>query len=174
MDLLKWNFFGHIWQPKGSLITSSNSLLFFITMSIKRSWLQNKNEYNFHKFFWEPTFYITHFQKHFFHGLFVLGSLAKRSETSFWCTFSACFLPYKYCLLNCVSIDQVSIPDLLYFSLCFLILEMMTSQISRFILVIFCNGWQWRKEDQLCLQKYEYLENEKTFLDQMKTIIHDF
>ena len=133
MDLLKWNFFGHIWQPKGSLITSSNSLLFFIMMSIKRSWLQNKNEYNFHKFFWEPTFYITHFQKHFVHGLFVLGSLAKGSETSFWCTFSACFLPYKYCLLNCVSIDQVSIPDLLYFSLCFLILEMMTSQISRFI-----------------------------------------
>ena len=63
----------------------------------------------------------------------------------------------------------MSIPDLLYFSLCFLNLEVMTSQISRFIFDHLCNGWQWRKESKVCLQKCEYLENEN-FLDQ-KSII---
>ena len=79
------------------------------------------------------------------HGLFVLGSLPKGSETSFWYRFSECFLPYKYVLLNYVSIDQVSIPDLLYFSFSFLILEMMTSQISRFI---FDQLMQWLKMEK--------------------------
>ena len=104
------------WRVTGNWF---RSLLFFMTMSIKRSWLQNKNKCNFLKIFWEPSFKITYFQKRFVHGLLVLGSLPKGSETSFWFTFSACFLTYKYCLLNCVSTDQVSIPDLLYFSLCF-------------------------------------------------------
>ena len=70
-------------QPEGLLVTSSRSFLFFVMMSVKRSWLQNKNKYNFLKVFREPTFEITYFQKHFVHVLFVLGFFLKGSETSF-------------------------------------------------------------------------------------------
>ena len=84
-------FCDHILQPEGLLVTNSRSLLFFITISIKRSWLQNKNKFNFLKAFWEPTFKVTYFLKRFLYWLFVLGHLPKGSETSFWCTFSACF-----------------------------------------------------------------------------------
>ena len=160
-------FSDHILQPEGLVVTNSRSFLFFIIMSIKRSWLQNKNKFNFLKVFWESTSKVTYFVKRFLYGLLVLCPLPKESETSFWCTFFACFLSYKYCLFNCVSIDQVSIPDLLNFSLCFLVLKMMTSQISRFIFDHLCNGWQWRKESKVCLQKCEYLEIEN-FLDQIK------
>ena len=54
------------------------------------------------------------------------------------------FLPYKYCLYNCVSIELVSIPDLLYFSLCFLILEMM-------VIICFWSSLQW-----LTMEKWEW------------------
>ena len=93
-------FSDHILQHEGLSITNSRSPLFFITMSIKRSWLQNKNKFNFLKVFWGSTFKVTYFAKSFLHGLFVLGPLTKGSETSFWCMFSACFLSYKYCLFN--------------------------------------------------------------------------
>ena len=82
-------FSDHIVQPEGLLVTNSRFLLFFITMSIKRSWLQNKNKFNSLKVFWESTFKVTYFLKRFLHGLFVLGPLPTGSETSFWCTFSA-------------------------------------------------------------------------------------
>ena len=107
-------FSDHIFQLEGLLVTNSRSLLFS-------------------KVFWEPTFKVTYFLKRFLHEFFVLDPLPKGSETSFWCAISAFFLQYKYCLLNCVSTDQVSI-------LCSLILEMMMSQISLFI---FDHLMQW-------------------------------
>ena len=128
MEIFFWPYFA-AWR-----VTNSRSVLFFITMSIKKRWLQNKNKFNFLKVFWEPNFKVTYFVKRFLYRLFVFGLRL---------VFGARFLhifPYKYCLFNCVSIGQVSIPDLLYFSLCFLILKMMTLQISRFIFDHLCIG----------------------------------
>ena len=36
------------------------------------------------------------------------------------------------------------------------------------------NGWQGEKEGKIEIQKIEYLENEKIFLDKIKTIFHIF
>ena len=77
-------FSDHILQPEGLPVTNSRSLLFFITMPVKRSCLQNKNKFNFLKVFWESTFKVTYFVKCFLYGLFVLGPLPNRSEISFF------------------------------------------------------------------------------------------
>ena len=36
------------------------------------------------------------------------------------------------------------------------------------------NGWQGEKEGKVEIQKFEYLNNEKSFLDEMKNILHSF
>ena len=36
------------------------------------------------------------------------------------------------------------------------------------------NGWQGEKERKVKIQKFEYLENKKSFLDEMKNIFHSF
>ena len=36
------------------------------------------------------------------------------------------------------------------------------------------NGWQGEKEGKVEIQKCEYLENEKGFLDEIKNIFHSF
>ena len=36
------------------------------------------------------------------------------------------------------------------------------------------NGWQGEKKGNTQIQKFEYLENEKSFLDEIKNIPHSF
>ena len=36
------------------------------------------------------------------------------------------------------------------------------------------NGWQGEKEGKVEIQKFEYLENENSFLDEVKNIFHIF
>ena len=36
------------------------------------------------------------------------------------------------------------------------------------------NGWQGEKEGKMEIQKFKYLENEKSFLDEIKSIFHSF
>ena len=35
-------------------------------------------------------------------------------------------------------------------------------------------GWQEEKEGKMEIQRFEYLENEKSFLDEIKNIFHRF
>ena len=43
-----------------------------------------------------------------------------------------------------------------------------------FRLKLYNNGWQGEKEEKMEKQKFKYLENEKSFLDEIKTIFHSF
>ena len=52
----------------------------------------------------------------------------------------------------------------------FLFRQLMTSQT----LIIYRNGRQGEKERRTEIQKFEYLENEKRFSDEIKSVIHSF
>ena len=57
----------------------------------------------------------------------------------------------------------------------FLFRQLMTSQALRFIFdQPQSNGWQGEKEGKMEIQKFKYLENEESFLDQIKSIFHSF
>ena len=104
-------------------------------------------------------------------GLFT--KIIKKSENSFWCTFSAWFF-HKYVL--------------------YLILHQWTKfQCHTFfqnvLLSSYLNNWwchrliidhplnQWlteRKRTKIEIQMFEYLENEKSFQDEIKSILHSF
>ena len=54
-------------------------------------------------------------------------------------------------------------------------LDNVTSQTLRFSWIsLESNGWQGEKEGTTKIQKLEYLENEKSFLDERKNIFHSF
>ena len=36
------------------------------------------------------------------------------------------------------------------------------------------NDWQGEKEGKMEIQKFKYLENEKSFLDEIKNVFHSF
>ena len=57
----------------------------------------------------------------------------------------------------------------------FLFGQLMTSQTLRFILDQALKQWlTGRKRGKDGMQKFEYFENEKSFLDQIKNIFHNF
>ena len=57
----------------------------------------------------------------------------------------------------------------------FLFSQLMMSQTIRFMLInLWSDGWQGEKEWKTEIQKFEYLENEKSFLDEIKNIFHSF
>ena len=113
-------------------------------------------------------------------GLF--SKIKKGSGASFWCTFSAWFfhknVPYlilyqwtkfqchtlflsqdiKQNVLLSSHLDSWWHHKLYFFS--FINLE--------------SNGWQRNKERKTEIQKFEYFENEKSFLDDIKNIFHSF
>ena len=91
-------------------------------------------------------------------GLF--SKIKKGSGTSLWCTFSAWFfhknipylILYQWTMFHCHN----SFP----------------SQDMKHVL--FSNGWQGKKEGKTNTQKLEYLENEKSILDEIKTILKGY
>ena len=38
---------------------------------------------------------------------------------------------------------------------------------------LWSNGWQGEKEGKMEIQKFEYLENEKSFFDEIKNMFHE-
>ena len=90
--------------------------------------------------------------------------------------------PIKYSLFNTLSIDKVSMSYLFSFlryqTKCvikFLFKQLMTSQSMRFIFHQPLKQWlTGTKSGKAEIQKFEYLENEKSFLDEIKSIFYSF
>ena len=78
--------------------------------------------------------------------------------------------------------DKVSMSHLISFSIyqtkCvikFLFRQLMTSKIFRFFLDQPLKQWlTGKKEGKTKIQKFKYLKNEKSFLDEIKNIFHSF
>ena len=45
---------------------------------------------------------------------------------------------------------------------------------KKFGFILWGNGWQGKIEGKLKIQKFEYLENEKRFLDEIKSIFQNY
>ena len=57
----------------------------------------------------------------------------------------------------------------------FLFRQLMTSKISRFFLDQTLRQWlTGKKEGKTKIQKFEYLDNEKSFLDEIKSIFRNY
>ena len=68
-----------------------------------------------------------------------------------------------------------SSPDIKQNVIQFLFRQFMMSQILRFIFNHPIKQWLTeRKKGKMGIQKCEYLENEKSFLDEIKSIFHSF
>ena len=104
-------------------------------------------------------------------------------ESEYWMLlfpFSRKKVPFI--LFNTLPIDQVLISDLLspfrYQAKCafkFLFGQFVTWKTLRFNFIIFSsNGWYGEKEGKREIQKFEYIENEKSFSDEIKSIFHIF
>ena len=115
-------------------------------------------------------------------GCFRLFTKIKREPgISFWCTFYAWFF-HKNVFFNTLSTEKVSMSYLFSFPryqtkcvIKFLFSQLMMSQTIRFMLDQPVKQWlTGRKEGKTDIQKLEYLENEKSFLDEMKNIFHSF
>ena len=76
----------------------------------------------------------------------------KGSGTSVWCTFSARFF-------------HKNVPYLILYQ---------WPKIDLSWIKLSSNGWQGEKEEEVEIQKIEYLKNEKSSLDEIKNIFHSF
>ena len=105
-------------------------------------------------------------------GLFT--KIKERSCTSLWCTFFCIILQYKCSLFNTLSVDYVSMSYLFP-----------SQDIKQNVLLSSCLESCWRhklwdlslinlKDGKTERQKFEYLENLKSFLDEIKSIFHSF
>ena len=123
--------------------------------------------------------------KEFFacNGCFSLyRKIKKESETSFWCTFSAWFfhkiVPYLILLqwtkfqCHTLFLSQDMKQNMLLSSYLYSWWRHKRSDFSW--INRWSNGWQEEKEWKTKIQKLEYLENEKSFLDEIKNIFHIF
>ena len=107
--------------------------------------------------------------------------MKKGSGTSFWCTFSALFfcknVPY---LFDTLSIDKVLMSYL--FFLLMILNEMFIRVLFRQLLgdIINFKIYLWSSSKAMAgfeeaeTQKFEYLENKKSFLDEIKSIFHNY
>ena len=90
--------------------------------------------------------------------------------------------PEKCSLFNSLSMDKVSMSHLISFSryqtkcvIKFLFGQLMTSQILRFFLDQPLKQWlTWEKRGKTKIQKFKYLMNKNSFLDEIKNIFHSF
>ena len=107
-------------------------------------------------------------------GLFTkIKDLRPKTKTSFWCTFSAWF--FQMFLISTLSMDKVSVPYLFCFS----------RYQRKFVFSSYLDDW-WRyklldlslmtlksneqqgeKERRMEIEKFEYLEKGKNFLDEI-------
>ena len=96
--------------------------------------------------------------------------------------FYMVFSKKKRYLFNTLSMDKISMSYLFSFSryqtkcvVKFLSRQLMTSYTLRFILGHhLSNGRQAEKEERMEVQIFEYIENEKSFFDEIKSIFHSF
>ena len=99
-------------------------------------------------------------------GCFGLFSKTKKgSGASFWSTFSAWFFDKNVPFL------------ILYQSTTFQRHNLFLSQdIKQNVLLssYLASWWQGKKGEKTKIQKFEYLENEKSFFDEIKNIFHSF
>ena len=109
----------------------------------------------------------------------VLGYLAKL-EWGLRLAFGAHFLhdfSVKCSVFNTLSMDKVSMSQRISFSRCqtkcvikFLFRQLMTSKTLRFLLNQLLKQWLTEKKRE----EEEYLEDEKSFLDEIKNIFNSF
>ena len=113
-------------------------------------------------------------------GLFT--KIKKGSGTSFWCTFSAWFfhknvpylILYQWPKFQCHTFfpsqdikQNVLLSSYLNSRWHHKFQDLSSIKLSS-------NGWQGEKEEKVKIQKFEYLQNEKSFLDEIKNIFHSF
>ena len=116
-------------------------------------------------------------------GCFGLFSKVKKgSGASFWCTFSVwCFsenvlylILYQWTKFQChtLFLSQDIKQNVL---LSFYLDSWWPHKLSDFSWInLKSNGWQGKKEGKMKIQTFEYLENEKSFLDVIENIFQSF
>ena len=119
-------------------------------------------------------------------GLGYLPKLKTGSGTSLWCTFYAwffhknvpCLILYLWTKFQCTFFPSQDIKQnvLLSCVIKFLFRQLTTSETLRFIFDHSLKAMPDREKEKgrMEMQKYEYLENEKSFLKEIKTIFHCF
>ena len=114
----------------------------------------------------------------------VLGYLLKleRGLVPAFDTIFCMIFSIKCSLFNTLSMDKVAMSYLFSFSknqtkcvIDFLFRQLMISRTLRFIFDHRLKQWPTgRKRGRMEIQKFEYLENRKSFLDEIKSIFHSF
>ena len=115
-----------------------------------------------------------------FFGLF--SKIKKRSGARFWCTFFAWFFHKSVSYLILYQWTKFQCHNLFLFQdikrnvlLSSYLDSWWRHKFQDFSCIkLKSNGWQGKKEGQTKIQKFEYLENEKSFLDEIKNIFHCF
>ena len=119
-------------------------------------------------------------------GLGYLPKLKTGSGTSLWCTFYAwffhknvpCLILYLWTKFQYTFFPFQDIKQnvLLSCVIKFLFRQLTTSETLRFIFdhPLQAMPYREKKKGRMEMQKYEYLENEKSFLNEIKTIFHFF
>ena len=159
------------------LVNNSRPLLFFmIILSLKGTGFERKNKGKSFKGFLIIFFQNILFLKEFLtsNRYFGLFTQFKKGFGTSVCSTSSPWFFHKYVpylILNWqITIDKVLMSYLFSFSryqtICvtkFLFTQLMTSWTLRFI-----------SKGKMDIQKYEYLESEKSFLDEIKIIFHNY
>ena len=113
-------------------------------------------------------------------GLFT--KIIKRSGTSFCCTFSAWFF-YKNVLYLILHLWTKFQCHTFFPSRDIKQNVLLSSYLDKWwhhklqdlsSIILLNNGWQAEKEGRTKIQKFEYLKNEKSFLDEIKITLHSF
>ena len=104
--------------------------------------------------------------------------IKKGSGTSFWCTFSKWFVHknvpylilYRWIKFQCHTFfDSQDIKQKFIFR------QMMTCKLEDLSWIkLWGNDWQGEKEGKMEKQKFEYLKNKKSFLDEIENMFHSF
>ena len=103
----------------------------------------------------------------------------KWSRTSFWCTFSASFF-HK-------NVPYLILYQLTKFNVISFFLLKQNALVSSYLdhcrphklqhlssIILLANGWQAKKEGKTETQKFEYLDNQKSYLDEIKSIFRKY
>ena len=113
-------------------------------------------------------------------GCFGLFSwIKKESGASFWCTFFAWFfhknfpylIPYQWTKFRCHTLFLSN-------KMCYEVLILTVNDVINFNIFLGSTSKAMadreKKERKMKIQKYEYLENENSFLDEIINIFHSF
>ena len=112
-------------------------------------------------------------------GLF--SKIKKGSWTNFWCTFSAWFFRkhvpylifYQWTKFQCHALFLSQ--DIKQNVLLSYLDSWWRHKLKDFCWInLKSNCWKGKKERKTKIQKFEYLENKKSFLDEIKNIFHSF